>query len=313
MSIIDRFIKVSVIIPVYNTENYIKEAVNSIRQQTLRELQIIIIDDGSTDGCLSMVKEMAEEDSRIQIHSQTNQGQSVARNKGIALATGKYIYFMDSDDILKKDALEQCYQKSEAMHLDFVFFDADYICEGESRPLKINYDRCHVVDEKKVYLGINIFDQQIKDKVYNAQPCLNFIRADFLAEHQLLFYPHIIHEDELFTSVLYIQAQRVMYISRKFYIRRFRSQSTMTTEFSWKNVEGYLTVTKEILLFAKTQSAEKRRVIDHFLKRTLDATIALAYNLPLGQRLRLFRTGLLKYKRYISMRSLCVLLLKAYK
>ena len=93
-------IKVSVVIPVYNTEKYVREAVESIMNQTLRELEIIIINDGSTDNSLQVVEELAAADSRIQVYSQANQGGSVARNAGIARAYGKYIYFMDSDDYL---------------------------------------------------------------------------------------------------------------------------------------------------------------------------------------------------------------------
>ena len=102
-------IKVSVVIPVYNTEKYVREAVESIMNQTLRELEIIIINDGSTDNSLQVVEELAAADSRIQVYSQTNQGGSVARNAGIARAYGKYIYFMDSDDLLEKETIDLCY------------------------------------------------------------------------------------------------------------------------------------------------------------------------------------------------------------
>lgn len=86
-------IKVSVVIPVYNTEKYVREAVESIMNQTLRELEIIIINDGSTDNSLQVVEELAAADSRIQVYSQTNQGGSVARNAGIARAYGKIYLF----------------------------------------------------------------------------------------------------------------------------------------------------------------------------------------------------------------------------
>ena len=76
-------IKVSVVIPVYNTEKYVREAVESIMNQTLRELEIIIINDGSTDNSLQVVEELAAADSRIQVYSQTNQGLSMARNAGM--------------------------------------------------------------------------------------------------------------------------------------------------------------------------------------------------------------------------------------
>ena len=106
-------IKVSVVIPVYNTEKYVREAIESIIHQSLKELEIIIINDGSTDGSPEILKEISNTDHRIQVYTQTNQGQSTARNFGISHARGKYIYFMDSDDLLEEDALESCYLKCE--------------------------------------------------------------------------------------------------------------------------------------------------------------------------------------------------------
>lgn len=113
--------KVSVIIPVYNTCNYVQEALESICRQTLTDLEIIVIDDGSTDGSREVIDKIAATDSRIQVYGQTNQGLSVTRNEGLKYAVGEYIYFMDSDDLLEPDALELCYNKCIAEALDFVF------------------------------------------------------------------------------------------------------------------------------------------------------------------------------------------------
>ena len=146
-------IKVSVVIPVYNTEKYVREAVESIMNQTLRELEIIIINDGSTDNSLQVVEELAAADSRIQVYSQSNQGLSMARNAGITHAHGRYIYFMDSDDLLEKDAMELCYSKCEEKELDFVFFDAQSFFEEDIRNAPVlNYQRTDKL-ENKVYTG----------------------------------------------------------------------------------------------------------------------------------------------------------------
>ena len=92
--------EVSVIIPIYNTAAYLRKALDSICGQTLKELEIILIDDGSTDGSRGIIEEYAKRDARIRWYAQPNQGLSVARNRGLLHATGKYIYFMDSDDII---------------------------------------------------------------------------------------------------------------------------------------------------------------------------------------------------------------------
>lgn len=102
---------VSIIIPVYNTEEFVEEAVRSIMNQTLQDIEIIIINDGSTDNSLSIIRKLANEDDRIQIYSRENKGLSATRNQGIYLAKGKYLYFMDSDDYLEPDALESWFSQ----------------------------------------------------------------------------------------------------------------------------------------------------------------------------------------------------------
>ena len=93
--------KVSVIIPVYNVEPYLKQCMDSVVGQTLKDIEIICVDDGSTDGSLDILKEYATEDSRIQIIEQKNAGAGAARNNGMRHATGKYLSFLDSDDFFE--------------------------------------------------------------------------------------------------------------------------------------------------------------------------------------------------------------------
>ena len=115
---------VSVIIPVYNVEEYLKEALESVVNQSLKDIEIIIINDGSTDKSLRIIKGYATKDKRIKIINQKNQGQSIARNSGIENAKGKYIYFMDSDDYIALETLEVCYKKCEEYELEMIYFVA---------------------------------------------------------------------------------------------------------------------------------------------------------------------------------------------
>ena len=97
--------KVSVIIPVYNTEAYVEQTLRSIMGQTLRDIELIVVNDGSTDGSLSVLERIATGDDRIRLYTQPNKGLSQTRNAGIARARGEFIYFMDSDDLLERTAL----------------------------------------------------------------------------------------------------------------------------------------------------------------------------------------------------------------
>ena len=302
----------SVVIPVYNTEKYVREAVESIMNQTLRELEIIIINDGSTDNSLQVAEELAAADSRIQVYSQTNRGLSMARNAGITHAHGRYIYFMDSDDLLEKDAMELCYSKCEEKELDFVFFDAQSFFEEDIRNAPaLNYQRTDKLEDK-VYTGPEAINIQLQHKTYTPSACLNVIRTAFLEERQLLFYPDIVHEDQLFTTLLYLQTRRTSCIQRSFFHRRIRKNSIMTCDFSLQNLKGYLTVAQEIVRFKQqTSEYEIRNTIDLYLSQMLNAVIWQAHVLPYPYRLRLAWRCLFRYKKLISIRSIGVLLFKS--
>ena len=113
-------IKVSVIVPVFNVESYLNESLDSILNQTLKDIEIICINDGSTDNSLDILETYSKKDKRIKIISKENEGQGVARNVGLDNAQGEYISFVDSDDFIKRDMLEKLYNKAENNDLDLV-------------------------------------------------------------------------------------------------------------------------------------------------------------------------------------------------
>ena len=304
--------KVSVIIPVYNTKAYVRQAIESILQQTLQELEIIIIDDGSTDDSGAILQELAAGDERVRVYKQENQGQSIARNHGMTHATGRYLYFMDSDDLLEADALELCYRECEAEALDLVLFDAEILNKSSAKSLSgHSYDRSQCIKENEVYAGIKMMQLQLKQECYTPSPCLNFVRAASIRAIGLTFYPGIIHEDQLFNALLYLQTARMKYIHRAFFKRRIRENSTMTSCFTWRNVEGYLTVARGLLRFSATQSKEVRQTIDLLLVQMLNGAAWQAHVMPLGERIKLLGICLMHYRRYVSNRTLAILLLKS--
>lgn len=110
--------KISVIIPVYNVEKYVRKSIKSMINQTYQNLEILIVDDGSTDGCPSICDEFADNDSRIRVIHQPNKGQGAARNRALDIATGEYICYMDSDDSVKPDYIEFLYRQLKENNLD---------------------------------------------------------------------------------------------------------------------------------------------------------------------------------------------------
>lgn len=306
-------IKVSVIIPVYNTEKYIREAAESIMKQTLKELEIIIINDGSTDRSLEVIEELTAEDDRIRSFSQPNLGVSLTRNSGIESARGKYLYFMDSDDKLEADAMELCYNKCEKEQLDFVFFDAVTFVHGDVKNLpSLTYEHAQKMEDV-VFTGPEAFKRQLLNHRFTPSPCLSFINRSFLREYRIQFYPKIIHEDQLFTVSIYLKAKRVSPIHRSFFHRRLREDSIVTRRFALKNWEGYETVAREVIkLKQETADSDTRATIDLHLSQMLNAVAWQAHTLPLRWRLRLAYILLTRYKRYVSARAINVMLFKAF-
>lgn len=270
-------IKVSVIIPVYNVEKYVEESVLSIMNQSLKEIEIIIINDGSTDNSLEIIHKLSTKDNRINVISTINNGQSIARNIGLYIAQGEYIYFFDSDDLLDVKTLEECYFECKTNDLDFLFFDAN--CFGDNLINEINYKRSNKF-RKKIYKGIDILNEQFKEKGFSASPCLSFIKRKYLINTNLSFYPRIIHEDALFTFILYLRAEKVSFIDKCYFHRRIRTDSIMTSPYKIKNALGYLTVCKELLNYYKfTQLKQEKQIVKHYLSSLINSvyTSSLKY------------------------------------
>lgn len=289
-------IKVSVIIPVYNVEKYVRDSVRSIMNQSLKDIEIIIVNDGSSDKSFEIISELAEEDGRIQIISNPNQGLSIARNIGLYRAVGKYVYFFDSDDFLEENALEICYKKCNSEHLDFAFFDAEAFYDDNehgTNGTKYCYRRADKYDDR-VYSGIDILDMQLKTNGYQGSACLSFINRKYLSDIQLYFYPKLLHEDELFTFLLYIKASKVGVINAVLFHRRLRKNSIVSTQFSMKNVMGYITVCRELQNFACEYNISKSV---QFLvsKRIQDILLSVLIN----SREKLQREEFIEVKRIV--------------
>ena len=301
--------KVSVVVPVYNTREYLAEALGSLTAQTLRDIEILVIDDGSTDGSGELARELAREDARIRVVSQSNGGLSVARNTGIDRARGKYVLFVDSDDRLGADALRRCYEKCEAERLDFVLFDAESFCEtGECRA-EIDYRRARYA-EGKVWEGVELLETLLEKRAFRASACLSFIRLDFLREAGLRFYPGMVHEDELFTPLLYLAARRAGGIAEPFYERRVREGSIMTVRFARRNMDGYLTAARELLRAVPKSDVRRRKVTEQLVARTLNAALSKAHRLPFRDKWRVCGECVFRYGKYVRLRSLAVMWFK---
>lgn len=302
--------KVSVIIPIYNTDTYLNDALDSICNQTLQDLEIILINDGSTDNSQQIIEEYAQKDERIKYCIQPNQGQSVARNNGLLLATGDYIYFMDSDDILDLSALEQCYEKCEKEQLDLITFDAETIQDTLNSVGTFNYSRKGKIDTQRVWKGVELLHHVLKHDIFYAVPWLYFTKHSFLKKVFTGFPAGVIHEDNIFTMQIMLNAQSAFYTPQTFFKRRVRASSTMMLNFSMRNIEGYTLVCTQIRSWILLHN-EWKAIIELYLKKTLNSVIWLGHRMSLLEKVEAYcRFRRFKLTQYIDLTKWLVFWLK---
>jgi glycosyltransferase involved in cell wall biosynthesis len=285
--------KISVILPVYNVEPYLETALSSLTFQTMKDIEIIAVNDGSTDNSEEILQCYQEKYNIITYYNQSNAGQSAARNHALRYANGEYVYFMDSDDIIDTDALRVCYEYAEHTKADFIFFDGDTLQEEGAAPITWDYKRTHLLEENVRYDGETLLNKMLDEEKHNCVVWLLFIRRAFLDRIGLSFFEGIIHEDELFTTILTLSSDNIYCLQRSFVMHRVRSASTMGTHYSKRNINCYLTVADELLRYSK------KAIIHKFLRYTLSKVFYTGYQIPFKEKPLVFwraiKSGYMKY------------------
>lgn len=238
--------KVSIIIPMYNVEKYLKDCLESVVNQTLKSVEVILIDDGSTDGTANIAQQYQEKYDFIKIFYQQNKGQSAARNVGIEQATGEYIYFLDSDDFIEIDSMERLYNIANEENLGLILFNGISFSEDYqiNETQKKHYKKKN--EYSNVKSGTHIFNELVRNKDYTCSPCLLFINKTILINNNMRFLEGIIQEDELFTYVLLKNSLKVRCVNMTFFHRRIRINSTTTAPNFGKKFNGYYKVSIEM-------------------------------------------------------------------
>jgi glycosyltransferase involved in cell wall biosynthesis len=212
---------ISVIVPVYNTEEYLTECLESVTNQTFKNIEIICVNDGSTDGSLDILEKYQKKDSRIIVIDSKNGGVSSARNKGIKASRGDYITFVDSDDYLGLDTYEKCFKKIKETESDILVFDWEYFPTGNNeRKLP---EKSYINDSFNC-----IYEYDIANFV-----CNKLFKRSLITENNIFFNEKVEYcEDDLFTLMVVPKAKNIILFSQKFYHYRQRSgsASSMSTE-----------------------------------------------------------------------------------
>lgn len=186
-------IKVSVIIPVYNVENYLKKCLDSVINQTLKNIEIICINDGSTDNSLKILEEYSKKDNRIIVLNQENQGQSIARNNGLKIAKGEFIGFVDSDDYISLNFYEKLYNSAKKYNSQIAVADIFRFCD------KTNNDK-YILKIKKEENTVN---KNLKFKYCNVPRCC-YIWNKIYKREELLKTNIRFKENKKFEDVIWL-------------------------------------------------------------------------------------------------------------
>lgn len=188
--------KISVIIPIYNVENTLEKCVDSVINQTLSNIEIILVNDGSTDKSAEIAEKYVQQDSRIKVIHQKNDGASEARNKGLKIATGKYISFIDSDDWIDEKMYEELIEQAEAHNHPNIIRTYYYnVTQSETIPVHCFY--CPNKENKKAILVENL-KEIMKTCSYSA--CFGLWKKSFLDKHNLFFIKGLCHAEDIFFS-----------------------------------------------------------------------------------------------------------------
>ncbi|MFP7200013.1 glycosyltransferase family 2 protein [Lysinibacillus halotolerans] len=259
---------ISIVVPVYNAAPFLHSCLQSIKKQTYPSFEVIMINDGSTDESEFILSKYAQEDSRFLLYNQENHGLGYTRNRGISLSTGKYIYFLDSDDELPKNALQSLID-------EIVKYDAEF---AVGKVLRYNEERKYVPIR---HLEFNLYHSKevtnLKDKpelLQDSIACNKLWKKDFLVAHQLLFSVGKYYEDLNFTLKAAVLANKIAITTENVYYWRVRNEESASSitqqQMKLKNTLDRLDALEENRLWLEKINAAQSIVEENHLKSLLD-------------------------------------------
>ena len=247
--------KISIIIPVYNAEPYIEQCISSVLDQTINEIEVIAVNDGSTDDCKQILDRLASSDDRLKVFHQRNKGVSTTRNFGLQQATGKYIGFCDADDFMEPTMLWELYNAMETNDADFGICNVTLLKEGEQAKLRLH------LSDGMIEIG-NDHGEFVREMMrfrYDNANWNKLFLADTIRKHQLQFNPEMnIYEDLLF-NLQYLQfAKKVVVLAKPLYNYRVLQNSLYSGNVT-SRVQQFNRLFTEYLQFADEYAGNSER------------------------------------------------------
>lgn len=246
--------KVTFIIPLYNAEKYIKQCIESLVRQTLENKEIIIVNDGSTDSSIEQVQYYLNKYEYIRVINQMNEGPSIARNRAMKQAKGKYLQFIDADDFVNDlNYAMHFYTLCEKYNLDII--RGQYILVNENLEKIRMSGALKPSEQSTVMYSRSYFNKCIENHVYEVVPVLGFYKKSFLEKNNLSFVPNVTMEDHEFTLKCLTKDKdcRLMEISKPFYMYR-KHTGSITTTYKEKNIKDILTNIKSMKEYVESNN-----------------------------------------------------------
>lgn len=234
---------ISVVIPVYNVEKYLKNCVNSVINQNYKNLEIILVDDGSLDNSPIICENLKKIDNRINVIHKKNGGLSVARNAGINVAKGKYITFIDSDDFVFPHMIQDLYNLCVMYQADFSMCQL-IRCKEEDTLENIKIKQ--IKEEIKIFEGQNKMEAYLKNDEIDTTTWKKLYSIDLFKS--MRFPKNKLHEDAFTTYKLVDEAKKIVITNKIGYVYRFNSNSIMNTKFTVKNLDIITAKTEQLKL-----------------------------------------------------------------
>lgn len=253
--------KVSIVVPIYNVEKDLNRCVDSLINQTLKDIEIVLVDDGSPDVCPEMCDEYANQDSRVKVIHKKNGGLSDARNVGLIEASGEFVLFVDSDDYIRHNACEILYSNAAKDNLDVVVGDAIRI-ENHTETTMSHAE----VSLDKIMKGTEFLKEQLEYYGMHMVAWLNLYRKEMLINNELFFKKGTYHEDEQWTPRVFLKANKVKYANLTFYYYIIRNNSITKKKDKSKNGIDLINTCYELeKIYRKIEDRELIELLNNYL------------------------------------------------
>lgn len=265
--------KISIIVPVYNVEKELSRCIDSLVKQTYKDIEIILVDDGSTDESPYICENYKKIYSNIKVIHKENGGLSSARNCGINNSSGEYLLFVDSDDYINNETCERFFKAIEKDDVDIVVGEA-----RETRNNEIILYKHDSFQDNKVYSNTEYINIAIKNNEFYAPVCFNMYKKEFLLNNNLFFKEGILHEDMQYLPRVFLSAKKIKKISYIFYEYIIRENSITNNNNYKKNIEDIFEIYSEWYeMFKKIENKKNRKMLNCVLSKYFIASCRILY------------------------------------